>query len=220
MRVLNMKKKYPDSKVELTPKIAKNYDKIMNIGSFGLYARFIHKAIKSIDISPDDKILDFGAGTGRNALLMNKYLSDKGEILGLEISEKMISQFEKNTKDIPNLKIAKMSIDEPLPFENKFDKVFISFVLHGFPQEVREQIIRNAFNSLKEGGQFIILDFNEFILKNTPFYFRIPFKTIECKYAFDFVEKDWKNILHNYGFNGFEEIHFFHKYVRLLKAKK
>ncbi len=220
MKALSMKKKYPDSKVELTPKIAKNYDKVMNISSFGLYARFIHKAIKSMDISPDDKILDFGAGTGRNALLMNRYLSNRGEILGLEISEKMISQFEENTKDIPNLKIAKMSIDEPLSFENKFDKVFISFVLHGFPQEVRGQIIRNAFNALKEGGQFIILDFNEFILKNTPFYFRILFKTIECKYAFDFVEKDWKNILHTYGFNGFDEIYFSQKYIRLLKSKK
>ena len=215
-----MKKKYPDSKVELTPKIAKNYDKIMNIASFGLYARFIHRAIKSMDISPDDKILDFGAGTGRNAILMNKYLSYKGEILGLEISEQMISKFKENTKDIQNLKIVKMSIDEPLSFDNKFDKVFISFVLHGFPQEVRGQIIRNAFNALKEGGQFIILDFNEFILKDTPFYFRIPFKIIECKYAFDFVERDWKNILHNYGFNWFEEFYFFHKYVRLLKAKK
>ncbi|RLC46325.1 MAG: hypothetical protein DRH57_06320 [Candidatus Cloacimonadota bacterium] len=215
-----MGKKYPESKVELTPKIAKNYDKIMNIASFGLYARFIRKAIESMSISPDDKILDFGAGTGRNALLMNKYLSDKGEILGLEISEQMISKFKENTKDIQNLKIVKMSIDEPLSFDNKFDKVFISFVLHGFPQEVRGQIIRNAFNALKEGGQFIILDFNEFILKDTPFYFRIPFKIIECKYAFDFVERDWKNILHNYGFNGFEEFYFFHKYVRLLKAKK
>ncbi|MBL7086176.1 MAG: class I SAM-dependent methyltransferase [Candidatus Cloacimonetes bacterium] len=215
-----MEKKYPESKVELTPSLAKNYDIIMNIASFGLYARFIHKAIKSMGISPDDKILDFGAGTGRNALLMNKYLSDKGEILGLEISEKMIAKFNENTKGIQNLKIAKMSIDEPLHFENKFDKVFISFVLHGFPQEVREQIIRNAFNMLKEGGQFIILDFNEFILKDTPFYFRIPFKKIECKYAFDFVEKDWKNILHTYGFNRFEEIYFFQKYVRLLKAKK
>ena len=215
-----MKKKYPDSKVELTPKIAKNYDKIMNIASFGLYAKFIHKAIESMDISPDDKILDLGAGTGRNALLMNKYLSDKGEILGLEISEKMIQQFKIKTNNIPNIRVINQSIDKPLNLEEKFDKVFISFVLHGFPHSVRKDIIRSAFNALKNDGEFIILDFNEFILKDTPFYFRIPFKTIECKYAFDFVEKDWKNILHTYGFNRFEESYFFQKYVRLLKAKK
>jgi len=215
-----MEKKYPESKVELTPKIAKNYDKIMNIASFGLYARFIRKAIESMDISPDDKILDFGAGTGRNALLMNKYLSDKGEILGLEISEKMIQQFKIKTNNIPNIRVINQSIDKPLNLEEKFDKVFISFVLHGFPHSVRKDIIRSAFNALKNDGEFIILDFNEFVLKSTPFYFRIPFKTIECKYAFDFVEKDWKNILHTYGFNGFEEFYFFQKYVRLLKAKK
>ncbi|MBC8526165.1 MAG: class I SAM-dependent methyltransferase [Candidatus Cloacimonetes bacterium] len=215
-----MEKKYPESKVELTPKIAKNYDKIMNVASLGLYVKFIRKAIKSMGISPDDKILDFGAGTGRNAILMNKYLSDKGEILGLEISEKMIQQFKIKTNNIPNIRVINQSIDKPLNLEEKFDKVFISFVLHGFPHSVRKDIIRSAFNALKDGGEFIILDFNEFILKNTPFYFRIPFKKIECKYAFDFVEKDWKNILHTYGFNGFEEIYFFQKYVRLLKAKK
>ncbi len=215
-----MNKLYPDSKVEVQGLMAKYYDTLLNIATFGMYKSFIEKAIKKMDISPDDRILDFGAGTGRNALLMNKYLSDKGEILGLEISEKMIQQFKIKTSNIPNIRVINQSIDKPLNLEEKFDKVFISFVLHGFPHSVRKDIIRSAFNALKNDGEFIILDFNEFILKNTPFYFRIPFKTIECKYAFDFVEKDWKNILHTYGFNRFEESYFFQKYVRLLKAKK
>ncbi|MCK4358131.1 MAG: class I SAM-dependent methyltransferase [Candidatus Cloacimonetes bacterium] len=215
-----MNKLYPDSKVEVQGLMAKYYDTLLNIATFGMYKSFIEKAIKKMDISPDDRILDFGAGTGRNALLMNKYLSDKGEILGLEISEKMIQQFKIKTSNIPNIRVINQSIDKPLNLEEKFDKVFISFVLHGFPHSVRKDIIRSAFNALKNDGEFIVLDFNKFILKNTPFYFRIPFKTIECKYAFDFVEKDWKNILHTYGFNRFEESYFFQKYVRLLKAKK
>ena len=215
-----MAKYYPDSKVELSGFTAKFYDNIMNIASFGLYQNFIYQAIKNMAINSEDKILDFGAGTGRNALLMHKYLSEKGKIVGIEISNQMIKRFEMKTQNIPNITMSNQRIDIPIDFEAEYDKVFISFVLHGFPQDIRKNIINNAFNALKTGGEFIILDFNEFILKETPLYFRIPFKTIECKYAFDFVEREWKNILKSNGFHKFEEFFFLHKYVHLLKAIK
>ena len=215
-----MEKFYPDSGVEIQGFTAKFYDKIMNIMTFGSYSLFIKKAIKSMEIHQDDKILDFGAGTGRNALLMNKHLSENGEILGLEISELMMEQFKKKTKNFTNLNIKNQRIDQPFELEKKYDKVFISFVFHGFPFDVQKQIIQNAFNALKENGEFIILDFNEFITDETPLYFRIPFKKIECKYAFEYVERDWKQILSDFGFGDFQEKTFLKKHIRLLKAIK
>jgi len=215
-----MEKLYPKSKVEIQGFTAKFYDKIMNIITFGGYSLFIKKAIKSMGIIEDDKILDFGAGTGRNALLMNKQLSSKGEILGLEISELMIAQFNEKTKNFANLNIKNQRIDQPFELEKKYDKVFVSFVFHGFPFDIQKKIIQNAFNALKENGEFIILDFNEFVTDETPFYFRIPFKIIECKYAFDYVERDWKRILSEFGFGEFREKTFLKKHIRLLKAKK
>jgi len=73
--------------------------------------------------------------------------------------------------------------DQFLPFKEKFDKVFISFVLHGFPQNIREKVIKNIFEVLKNGGVFFILDYNEFDKDLMPFYLRILFKVIECPYA-------------------------------------
>jgi len=67
-------------------------------------------------------------------------------------------------------------------------------VLHGFPQNIRERVIKNVFEVLKNGGVFFILDYNEFDKDLMPFYLRILFKLIECPYAFDFIEKDWKKI--------------------------
>jgi len=215
-----MNKFYPDSSVEIQGFTAKFYDYIMNIMTFGGYSLFIKKAIKMMGILPNDQILDFGAGTGRNALLMNKYLSEKGEIRGLEISELMINQFKSKTKNYKNVNIINQRIDQPFEFEEKYNKVFISFVFHGFPFEIQKHIIQNAFNALKENGEFIILDFNEFITDKTPFYFRIPFKIIECKYAFEYVERDWKKILSEFSFNEFREKLFLGKHIRLLKAKK
>jgi demethylmenaquinone methyltransferase/2-methoxy-6-polyprenyl-1,4-benzoquinol methylase len=215
-----MKKIYPDSKVEVQGLTAKFYDNLLNFVTFGGYSLFIKKAIKSMNIDPNDKIIDFGAGTGRNALLINKYLSEKGEILGLEISKLMISQFKSKTKNYKNINVINQRIDQPFELDKKYDKVFISFVFHGFPLDIQKLILINAFNLLKVNGEFIMLDFNEFITDKSPLYFRIPFKIIECKYAFEYVERDWKQILSEFGFSDFQEKLFLKKHIRLLKAKK
>ncbi|MBN1901634.1 class I SAM-dependent methyltransferase [Candidatus Sumerlaeota bacterium] len=215
-----MSRYYPESKVEVRGFTARHYDVLMDVITIGLYPSFIKKAIEAMNIKPSDKILDLGAGTGRNACLMMKRLSANGEILGIDISQEMISQFQKKCAGFSNAHIVEARLDKPLPWKDKFDKAFISFALHGFPHEVREQIIESVWKALKSGGAFFVLDYNEFSLKKTPFYLRIPFKLMECPYAFDFIQKDWKKILGEKRFTDFEEHLFFGKYVRLLKAVK
>ncbi|MCD4771903.1 MAG: class I SAM-dependent methyltransferase [Bacteroidales bacterium] len=215
-----MNKLYPDSGVELSKFTASNYDKVMNIASFGKYKSFINRAIADIEISKDDKILDLGCGTGRNILLMNKYTGNNSLLIGLDISEDMERQFEENTLNYPNISFINKRIDQLFELEQKFDKIFISFVIHGFPHEIRKIIIKNAYNNLKSGGTFNILDFAEFDMAKMPFHHRFIFKKIECKYAFDFIARDWKSILMDNGFDNFEESFYFKNYVRLLKASK
>lgn len=212
---------YPKSKVETKGFTARYYDNLMNIITFGKYCSFIEEVIKLMKIRPVDRILDLGAGTGRNACLMMKYLSKEGELIGTDISEEMISQFKKKCADFANAKIIYTRVDRSLPFKEEFDKVFISFVLHGFPQNVRETIIDNAYKALKKNGEFHILDWNEFGLKILPFYQRAFFRLIECPYAFDFIRRDWKQILVSHNFDtAFKEYFFFGGFVRLLKAEK
>jgi len=211
---------YPESKVEISGFAARHYDSLLNIATFGRYSPFIKKSIELMKIKPEDRILDLGAGTGRNACLMIEYLSEKGKLIGIDISREMISRFKKRCANHPNAKIVHARVDQFLPFKEKFDKVFISFVLHGFPQNVREVIIKNAFEVLRDNGDFFILDYNEFPYNKSPFWFKVPFRHMECAYAFDFIQRDWKQILENYNFGEFEEFFFFKNYVRLLEAKK
>ena len=211
---------YPESKVEVRGFIARHYDMLMNTISLGRYHSMIQRAIQLMDIKATDKILDLGTGTGRNVCLMMKYISIGGELIGLDISKEMISQFRSNCADYPNARIIDLRIDKPLPYEDEFDKAFISFVLHGFPQKARDQIITNVFRALKKNGEFFILDYNEFPLGEMPFYLRVPFKLMECAYAFDFIEKDWQQILAGAGFNRFDKHLFFGNYIRLLRGIK
>jgi len=211
---------YPESKVEISGFSARHYDVLLDIITLGRYSSMLQKAIRLMDIKPADKILDLGAGTGKNACLMRKYFSSSGELIGLDISEEMISQFEKNCADFSNMKVINTRIDQDLVYKNYFDKVFISFVLHGFPQRARYTIIKNAFKALKKGGEFCILDYNEFSLNEIPFYLSTTFRFMECPYAFDYIEKDWKKILSLQGFDDFQEHLFFNNYIRLLKGVK
>lgn len=220
MLMKKQKKLYPDSGVELTPLMSRYYDTILNLASFGLYRGFIRKAIRDMDIRPDDDILDLGCGTGRNACIMREYLSEKGSMTGVDISEKMEKQFKQKCAAFDNVSFLRKRADILLEVGKQYDKVFMSFVIHGFPQQVRENIFANAHQMLKPGGQFVMLDFSEFDMDSMPWHHRFVFKTIECPYAFDFVEKDWQNILTNAGFSRYESYFYFKDYVRLLIAHK
>jgi len=216
-----MKEKiYPESGVELTPFISRHYDRILAIGSMGYFHRAIKSAIKEMDVKPNDRILDLGCGTGYNTELIAGYLSAEGGIQGMDISEDMARQFLKRFQDDPRVTFGNQRIDLPFQLERKFNKVFISFVIHGFPHEVRQVVITNALNHLEEGGSFFILDFSEFDMNAMPALHRAIFKAVECKYAFDFIERDWKSILGEKGFVDFREHFYLRKYMRLLEAVK
>ena len=75
-----------DSKVEVNGFEARHYDLFMNLITGGTYPFFIRRVVKDMQIQPADGILDLGCGTGRNISLMNRYLSEEGRVLGLDIS--------------------------------------------------------------------------------------------------------------------------------------
>ncbi len=214
-----MKLTQEQSKVEVKGAEAKFYDLLMNIITLGTYPFFIRKVIKDLGLTKVEKVIDFGAGTGRNACLMLKYLGENGKITGLDIGEEMIEKFKKNCNG-KNAAIIKKRIDEPLNFEDDFDLAFISFVLHGFIQEKREIIIKNGYNVLKKGGRFAILDYNEFDVEQSSLFVKFAIRKVECPLAEDFIKRDWKTILTGIGFKDFKEKFYYKNKVRLLIAIK
>lgn len=211
---------YPDSGIELTPFISRHYDGLMNTLSFGLYRGFIEKAIRDIHIIEGSEILDLGCGTGRNAALMAQYMGNAGSITGMDISPDMEKQFLSRFESDKNVSFINHRIDQTFNLGKKFDLIFLSFVIHGFPQPIRETILKNVIHHLKPGGRFVILDFAEFDMAAMPPHHRFVFKKVECKYAFDYIERDWKKILADAGFSDFKENFYLKKYVRLLQATK
>ena len=210
------------SKVEVKGFEARHYDLLLNLISFGLYSGMVSRAIAALQIQPGEKILDFGCGTGSMAEKMAQYLGPEGRVVGFDIGEEMLEQAYRRQQKDPRLSFHRQRIDDPLPepFHGQFDRVFISFVLHGFEQPDRLLIIDNAYKALRPGGIFSILDWHEFDLNRQSFPVRWGFTHLECPLATDFISHDWKAILSEKGFGAFQETLFFRGKVRLLQGKK
>lgn len=208
-----------DSKVEVSGAEARHYDLLMNTITGGTYPFFIRRAVKEMRIRPADEILVFGSGTGRNLSLMDKYLAEEGRILGLDIGPEMLEQSQRRFAHHPHITTENQRIDETLPYQEEFDKVFVAFVLHGFIQQDRLKIIANAHRALRPGGEFIILDYNEFDLESSPWLVRFAFN-LECPLATDFVGRDLQAVLREQGFDEFRVYPHYFGYARLLAARK
>ena len=199
---------------------ARCYDLFMNVISLGYYPYLIRKVIDRMDIQPGESILDLGSGTGRNDSFIAQKIGREGSILGLDVSKEMLNLSQKRCQSYPNVEFKEQRIETPLTYQEQFDKVFISFVLHGFEDAQKVGIISNACQALKPGGVFCILDYNEFDLERLWFPLRWAFIRGECQLALEFLRLDLKGMLSSQGFASFEEELFLRGHLRLLKATK
>ncbi len=210
----------PRSKVEVRPEEARHYDLFMNVISLGYYPFLIKRVVDKMDIQLGQSILDLGSGTGRNDCFIAQKVGPEGSILGLDISKEMLSLSRKHCQSYPNVEFREQRIETPLTYQDEFDKVFTSFVLHGFEDAQKVGIISNAYRALKSGGVFYILDYNEFDLERLWFPLRQAFIRGECQLALEFLKLDLKGMLSKQGFTGLEEELFLKGHLRLLKAAK
>jgi len=72
----------------------------------------------------------------------------------MDISEEMEKQFCSRFKEFTNVSFLKQRIDQSFEFTGTFDKAFISFVIHGFPHEVREKPFKMLLVISGRGASF------------------------------------------------------------------
>ncbi len=209
-----------ETKVELTPFVAKHYNALLNIFSFGIYPHFTTKVVKEANFRKGDSVLDLGSGTGRFACLIRKYIGETGKYVGVDLSRIMVQQARKRCENFKNTRFISGRIEEELSLTEYFDKVFISFVLHGFTQENRIKIIRNAYKRLRTGGKLIILDYAERDVDRASPIVKFLIRKVECPLAEKFMQINLKEVLFKIGFSAFIEKFHLKGYVRLEMCEK
>lgn len=172
--------------------IARNYDKINDIMSFGLQKIVKTKAVKNLSIKPHDNVIDLCCGTGDLSQII-KTLQPKACIIGIDFSQNMIDIAKSKNQSIKYLQGDVTS----LPFEDDFfDIAVMGFGLRNILNA--EKAVEEVHRILKPGGQFLHLDFGKKNWANKIFDFFFPFLIklfTENHYAYEYLIKSKKSFL-------------------------
>jgi len=123
--------------------------------------KFKNQLLHSAEIKPEDKILDFGCGTG-TLLILAKTKFPKIKVTGIDIDEKILEIAGKKIKRKKlDIELKKYDGDK-LPLKiNSFDKVISSLVFHHLNREQKINALKEIYRILKKDGLVVIGDFGK-----------------------------------------------------------
>jgi demethylmenaquinone methyltransferase / 2-methoxy-6-polyprenyl-1,4-benzoquinol methylase len=146
---------------DLFATIARRYDLINDLQSFGLHRLWKRRVIGLAAVQSGNRALDLCCGTGDLALALTQH---GAETVGLDFSEKMLAVAEtrrlKNSKSkIQNPKFIQGDAQQ-IPFpDNSFDIVTVGYGLRNLTSW--ERGLDEMFRVAKPGARLIVLEFGK-----------------------------------------------------------
>jgi ubiquinone/menaquinone biosynthesis C-methylase UbiE len=134
---------------------AESYDESRLVKSYQRRVQTL--VISRMAIEKGMNVLDLGCGTGQGTIDVALQLEGTGNIIGIDLSEKMIEQANNKLTDFKydNIKFM-VGSGGTLEYQNYFDYVFSTNAFHHF--ENKGSIFQNVRQSLKQNGVFIVQD--------------------------------------------------------------
>ena len=129
-------------------------------GGFGGERRLRELIIEWIDPQPGEKILDICSGTGTLTIMIAKRQRGTGKVVGVELSPAQLRTARKKEK--PKGLHFLEGDAQNIPFSDfYFDKGVIFGALHEMPQEVRRDVLSEAYRTIKPGGKIVNVEQNK-----------------------------------------------------------
>jgi demethylmenaquinone methyltransferase/2-methoxy-6-polyprenyl-1,4-benzoquinol methylase len=145
---------------DLFATIARRYDLLNDLQSFGLHRLWKKRVVALAAVKPGDRALDLCCGTGDIAFVL---AGQGAEVTGLDFSEKMLevaqSRQKTGSSKIHNVKFMQGDAQH-LPFpDNSFDAVAVGYGLRNLSSW--EAGVQEMMRVTKPGGRIISLDFGK-----------------------------------------------------------
>lgn len=140
-------------------RLAKVTDFAESLIFLGRLEQVWRRLIDQAALSPGERVIDIGCGTGKVPILAAKQVKPDGKVFAVDASEKMIelSRRRASKSDVHlELHLAAM---EDLPFpDNYFDVVLSCQALHHVPREAKFTALDEMRRILRPGGRLLLLD--------------------------------------------------------------
>lgn len=139
--------------------IAKRYDFMNTLMSFGLDKGWRKKAVRTVEAKPGMHMADICCGTGQLSLELAEAVGKTGQVTGLDFSQNMLEKAKENLTLSANREIISFHQGDAmnLPFEdNSFDGATVGWGLRNLPD--LEKGIREMIRVVKPGGVIVSLD--------------------------------------------------------------
>lgn len=140
--------------------VAKVYDLLNPIMTFGQEGRFSNKIIRLLELKGSERVLDIGCGTGSLTIKLAGLSAMKSDslVIGLDAAPKMIEVSRGKSKKTANIRFD-LAAAENLPYENEyFDCAVSGFFFHHINFGLKKAALDEAWRVLKRNGRLIILD--------------------------------------------------------------
>jgi len=141
--------------------IAERYDLVNRVISLGIDQRWRRRAVRSLRLRPNARVLDVATGTADLAIMSAK-AEPSATVVGIDPSERML--------EVGREKIARQGLAErielrtgdaeALPFDDaSFDAVSIAFGIRNVPD--RERALGEMARVTRPGGRVVILELSD-----------------------------------------------------------
>lgn len=161
-------------------KLSKDYW-MSEVFSLNLLSYCRQKAIQKVDIQQGAVVLDMMSGTGKNFPILSKKVGNQGQVIGLDISEKMnaLAQIEVEKQQLLNIEIyTKDFFNNGFPSES-VDIIVGTFGLKTLSPDAYSLFSKEIKRLLKPQGKFVLIELSE--------PSNVVFKTISTNYLRYFV---------------------------------
>ena len=133
------------------------YRFIDEFGNNRLFSSRYKDYINTLNIKGNEKVMDFGSGSGAGSKHLAQILqASGGHLTCVDISEYWTEKAKKRMREYNNVDFLVGQLPELKLKENYFDVIYIFYALHHVSKDLRDGIVSEFFRILKSEGRLYI----------------------------------------------------------------